>query len=206
LTFEADLLKGQKTGFFLDQRENRARVEALSRGQQVLNCFAYSGGFSLYAARGGAELVESVDISELALAEARRNFSHNSSNAAVARCRHLTTRADVFEYLKTARKTFGIVILDPPSLAVRESDKAGAIQAYRKLIQSGIGQCGKNGVLVTASCSAHVSREEFFDLARETMRSSKRKFSEIEATTHPPDHPASFKEAEYLKAVFFRLQ
>ena len=203
LRFEADVLRGQKTGFFLDQRENRRNVEALARGRSVLNLFSYSGGFSLYAARGGAAGVCSLDISEHALAAARRNFALNRDQPAVARCPHETIQADAFGWLRqNPEQRFDLIILDPPSLAKRESEKADALAAYAKLIEAGLARLNKNGILVAASCSAHVSAAEFFTLARAAAQKSGRRFNELRTTRHPADHPATFPEGEYLKCIY----
>jgi 23S rRNA (cytosine1962-C5)-methyltransferase len=153
LKFEADVLRGQKTGFFLDQRENRRRLETLAAGGNVLNAFSFSGGFSLYAARGGAQSVIDLDISAHALKSARRNFELNQSHAAIADCRYEQVQADAFEWLaQTANPKFDVVILDPPSLARRESERAGAIRAYGKLAASGIEHLSRGGILVACSC------------------------------------------------------
>ena len=206
LCFEADMVRGQKTGFFLDQRENRRLVETLSKGREVLNAFSFSGGFSLYAARGGALAVTDLDISAHALEAARRNFALNQANPAVANCRHNTVQVDAFEWLENnLSRKFDLVILDPPSLAKRESERVGAIQAYRKLARSGIAHLRHGGILVAASCSAHVSAEEFFGAVRQAGLQSARRFAELETTAHPPDHPATFPEAQYLKCVFLRF-
>lgn len=196
LRFEADVLRGQKTGFFLDQRENRKIVETLARDRDVLNAFSFSGGFSVYAARGGARSVADLDISAHALASARRNFALNK----LQNVRHETIQADTFEFLaaKPARR-FGLMILDPPSLAKRESEKAGALRAYRKLVASALPWLAPNGILVAASCSAHVTPEEFFS----TVLSAS-KLKEIRRTENPPDHPASFPEARYLKCIYLK--
>lgn len=114
LRFEADVVRGQKTGFFLDQRENRRRVEGLAKGRRVLNAFSFSGGFSLYAARGGAKEVVSLDISAHALAGAARNFALNGDDLQVAACLHETVQADVFEWLTQTKRSFDLVVLDPP--------------------------------------------------------------------------------------------
>ncbi|MFN7141896.1 MAG: class I SAM-dependent methyltransferase, partial [Limisphaerales bacterium] len=160
IRFEAEVLQGQKTGFFLDQRENRSMVESLSRGKSVLNAFSFSGGFSLYAARGGARSVTDLDISAHALASAGRNFSLNAENSAIARCRHESIQTDVFEWLqKNEDRMFDLIILDPPSLAKRESERREAILAYEKLAGGGIHHLKEAGILVAASCSAHVSAE-----------------------------------------------
>jgi 23S rRNA (cytosine1962-C5)-methyltransferase len=203
LRFESDVLRGQKTGFFLDQRENRQRVESLARGRDVLNAFSFSGGFSLYAARGGARSVSDLDISAHALESARRNFTLNQSNPAVAKCQHETIQADAFDWLAAnADRKFDLIVLDPPSLAKREAERAGAIQAYGKLARHGIAHLKPGGILVAASCSAHVSAEEFFTTLREIARNSGRKFEELQTTAHAPDHPATFPEARYLKCIF----
>lgn len=200
LRFEADVLRGQKTGFFLDQRENRRRVESLARGRDVLNAFSFSGGFSLYAARGGARSVADIDISAHALESARRNFALNES---VKNCRHELIQADAFEWLAAnADKKFDLIILDPPSLAKREAERGGAIQAYGKLARHALGKLRSDGILVAASCSAHVSAEEFFTLIRETARNSGRQFTEFQTSAHAPDHPATFAEAQYLKCIY----
>jgi 23S rRNA (cytosine1962-C5)-methyltransferase len=205
ICFEADVIRGQKTGFFLDQRENRRRVETLARGRDVLNAFSFSGGFSLYAARGGAKSVTDLDISAHALESAKRNFALNQADANITSCRHETIQADAFAWLEqnTSQK-FDLVILDPPSLAKREAERAGAIQAYGKLAANGIKALRRGGVLVAASCSAHVSAEEFFEAVRQAARNSGRSFVEIETTGHPPDHPDTFAEANYLKCIFLK--
>jgi 23S rRNA (cytosine1962-C5)-methyltransferase len=206
LRFEADVLRGQKTGFFLDQRENRREVRAMAEGRDVLNLFSYTGGFSLYAADGGAASVCSMDISEHALAGARRNFALNADRPAVARCRHETIQADVFTWLRNApSRRFDMIVLDPPSLAKKESERADAIGAYAKLVEGSLARLNKNGVLVSSSCSAHVSASEFFNLTLESARKSGRRFSELKTTTHAADHPATFAEAEYLKCIYLRL-
>lgn len=206
LRFEADVLRGQKTGFFLDQRENRRHVEALARNRDVLNAFSFSGGFSLYAARGGARSVTDLDISAHALESAGRNFALNKSDAAVAKCRHETIQADAFEWLaENASQKFDLIVLDPPSLAKREAERAGAISAYGKLARHSIAHLRPGGILVAASCSAHVSAEEFFKMLREIARESGRKFEEMETTAHAPDHPAVFPEGHYLKCIYLRV-
>jgi 23S rRNA (cytosine1962-C5)-methyltransferase len=206
LRFEADVARGQKTGFFLDQRENRREVRALADGREVLNLFSYTGGFSLYAADGGATSVCSVDISEHALAGAARNFTLNSERPPVARCPHETIQADVFDWLRHAPlRRFGLIVLDPPSLAKKESERAEAIGAYARLIGGVLPRLSEDGILAAASCSAHVSADEFFNLALETARKSGRRFLELKTTRHAVDHPAAFAEAEYLKCIYLRF-
>jgi 23S rRNA (cytosine1962-C5)-methyltransferase len=203
--FESDVLRGQKTGFFLDQRENRAEVEKLARGKTVLNAFSFSGGFSVYAARGGAKSVTDLDISVYALESAKRNFALNKNFPAVAACEHKTVQADAFKWIESAKEKFDLIVLDPPSLAKRESERANAIRAYENLNSLGIARLSRDGILVAGSCSAHVSATEFFDAVRRAAMKSGRKFSELKTKLHPPDHPAGFKEAEYLKVIYLRL-
>ena len=206
LRFEAEVVHGQKTGFFLDQRENRSLIEGLARGRSVLNLFSYSGGFGVYAARGGATSVCNLDISEHALSSAVRNFGLNHSCPAVAQCRHEPLHADVFAWLwgKPAQR-YDLIILDPPSLARREAEREEALRAYAKLLTASIALLSKNGILVAASCSAHVTAEEFFTAARQSAQQSGRQHEELRTTRHPSDHPATFKEGEYLKCIYLRF-
>ena len=207
LRFEADVLRGQKTGFFLDQRENRRLVESLTAGRRVLNLFSYSGGFSLYAARGGAASVYSVDISPQALAAAERNFALNRNLPAVAACPRETAQADVFSWLREApARRFDLIVLDPPALAKRRSEREDALRAYSRLLAGAVARLAANGILVASSCSAHVSAADFFDLAREAARQSGRGFEEWRATRHAPDHPVTFPEGDYLKCIYLRFR
>lgn len=206
LHFEANVKHGQKTGFFLDQRENRRRVESLAAGAEVLNAFSFTGGFSLYAARGGATTVTDLDISAHALAESVRNFERNASDPRIAACKHRTVQADAFAWIEEAPAAgFDLVIVDPPSLAKRESEREGAIRAYGRLNANAIRLLKKGGTLVAASCSAHVSAEEFFGAVRNAAKGSGRRFDELETSGHAPDHPASFPEARYLKCLYLRF-
>jgi len=201
LRFEADVVRGQKTGFFLDQRENRREVESLARGRTVLNAFSFSGGFSVYAARGGAKSVASLDISKHALDSAQRNFDLNPGLT----CPHELIHADVFDWIKRCTRKFDLIVLDPPSLAKRETERADAMRAYSKLIGSGIERLNSGGILVAASCSAHVGAEDFFDIARRAAEGSARKFQELKTTGHAPDHPVSFPEGDYLKCIYLKF-
>jgi 23S rRNA (cytosine1962-C5)-methyltransferase len=198
IRFEAAVLKGQKTGFFLDQRDNRSRVEHLAAGRDVLNVFSFTGGFSLYAARGGARSVTDLDISRHALDSAARNFSLNPSLAAVQR--H-AVQADAFRWLEESVGSYDLIITDPPSLAKRESEREGAARAYARLNLAALRRLKPGGILVAASCSAHVSAEEFYGAVEEALRENGRPFRELWRSGHAPDHPARFREAEYLKAV-----
>jgi len=206
LRFEAAVVRGQKTGFFLDQRENRRTVESLAKDRDVLNAFSFTGGFSVYAARGGARSVTDLDISRHALAGSERNFALNRQIACVASCRHEMIHADAFEWIEQGPKRgFDFVILDPPSLAKRESERPRATQAYSRLASAGIRLLKPRGILAAASCSAHVTAEEFFTAVRRTAKQSSRGFTELQTTSHAPDHPATFREARYLKCIYLKF-
>ena len=205
LRFEADVLKGQKTGFFLDQRDNRQQVRQLARGRQVLNVFSHAGGFSVYAAAGGAASTIDLDISGHALASAKRNMRLNHSLVDVANCSHATVKANAFDWLSNAPESgFDLVVIDPPSLAKKESEKAGALKSYHQLAMHGMRLLRRDGVLVCASCSAHVSAEEFFATVRVATQSHGSHVNEMFTTKHAPDHPATFPEAHYLKCIYLR--
>ncbi|MBE2220784.1 MAG: class I SAM-dependent methyltransferase [Anaerolineae bacterium] len=205
LWFAADVIEGQKTGFFLDQRENRARVEALSAGKSVLNVFAYSGGFSLYAARGGATEVASLDISEPALQAATYNFTLNMANPAVAAAKHDLLLGDAFAQMEDLRRngrSFDMVIIDPPSFAKKQAEVERALGAYRRLVKLGLAVLRPGGTLVMASCSSRVTAEAFFEMVGDTAAGEKRPLQEIERTYHALDHPITFPEGAYLKCLF----
>ncbi len=201
IRFESAVRHGQKTGFFLDQRENRASVESLASGRQTLNVFSFSGAFSLYAARGGAASVADLDISAHALESAGRNFELNATDPRISRVPRETIQADAFKWLDDTRRSFDLIIVDPPSLAKREKERDGAIRAYQRLNSRAIALLRPGGILVAASCSAHVSAPEFLSLVTEAARRSGRKWRELWTSGHATDHPARFPEAEYLKAI-----
>jgi 23S rRNA (cytosine1962-C5)-methyltransferase len=206
LVFEADVFQGQKTGFFLDQRENRARVGAMAAGADVLNLFSFSGGFSLYAARGGARSVTDVDISAHSLSAGRRNFALNQSVPSVAAAVHRVIQADVFEWLdQQHRERFDLVVVDPPSLARRESERATAAEAYARLAARSATLVRPGGRVVAASCNAHVSLEEFLRAVHRGVAVAGRRCVGESVVTEPPDHPAIFEEAKYLKAAHLQL-
>jgi 23S rRNA (cytosine1962-C5)-methyltransferase len=201
LRFEAEVIKGQKTGFFLDQRENRRFVESLARGQDVLNAFSFSGGFSLYAARGGARSVTDLDISSHALESSRRNFELNE--IAVADCQHFLIQADAFAWLRQPRpERYDLIILDPPSLAKRQTDRPAALHAYASLAASALTLARPGATLLCCSCSSHITAGEFFGTVGAALEDSGRKYEILRQTGQPADHPATFPEAEYLKAIY----
>jgi 23S rRNA (cytosine1962-C5)-methyltransferase len=204
LKFEADVLKGQKTGFFLDQRENRRAIARLSRGKDVLNAFSFSGGFSVHAARRAARSVTDVDLSAHALESSRRNFALNAQS--VSATKHHCIQADVFDWVRTApAESYDVVILDPPSLARRETERRGAITAYANLATAGLRLVRENGIVLCCSCSAHVTADEFFNAVQSSAARSGRKFEVIQKKREPADHHARFAEAEYLKAIYLKL-
>lgn len=207
LRFEVDPVRGQKTGFFLDQRDNRARVEHLARGKRVLNAFSYNGGFSLAAARGGAVEVTSLDQSGPALASSRRNFALNADIPAVAAARHLTVEGDAFEEMarlvKEGRR-YDLVIVDPPAFAVRRSQVPGALSAYGRLAHLAVSLLVPGGDIVLASCSNPVSPEDFRRAVCDAAARAGRPLRRIEETGHALDHPLDFAESRYLKCLFAR--
>lgn len=207
LKFEAEPIIGQKTGFFLDQRDNRARVGKLSRGQNVLNVFSYTGGFSLYAASNGAKSVTSLDLSRPALDAALNNFQLNVHHPGIAGTPHILICGDAFEVLRQLAedgKQYDLVILDPPSFAKKREDVPGALKAYERLVKRGLNVLKKGGVLVSASCSSRIPAETYFDTVIRTAAMIGRPLQVMEKTTHAADHPIGFPEGAYLKCIFGR--
>jgi 23S rRNA (cytosine1962-C5)-methyltransferase len=209
LRFEADLVRGQKTGFFLDQRDNRALVERDSAGRSVLNVFSYTGGFSVYAARGGATSVTSLDASRPALAAAGRNFDHNRDHQNVATANHRVLAGDAFEILPRLRdegERFDMVILDPPAFAKAAREVPRALRSYRTILTRGFELLRPGGALVAASCSSRVSSAEFLGLMQETALGAARALHVRQVTGHSLDHPIGFPEGAYLKCVFATVE
>jgi 23S rRNA (cytosine1962-C5)-methyltransferase len=207
LRFEVDPVRGQKTGFFLDQRDNRARVESLTPKGRVLNAFAYTGGFSVYAARGGAHEVWSLDQSRLALEAARRNFELNRNLASVAASTHETLEGDAFESMAELARSgaqFELVVVDPPAFATRRAQVRGALEAYGRLAHLGVTLTAPDGVIVLASCSRPVSAEQFRGAVCSASARAGRPLRILEETTHALDHPTDFAESRYLKCVYAR--
>jgi 23S rRNA (cytosine1962-C5)-methyltransferase len=205
LRFEADLLHGHKTGFFFDQRDNRARVERLSSGKTVLDGFAYTGGFSVYAARGGAKEITSIDASQPALEAAVRNLKHNKELPRVASARHEIILGDAFDLLSQMNldgRRFDLVIIDPPAFAQKQSQISKAISAYQRLTQLGLGVLQPDGILVQASCSSRVTANTFYEAIHQAAQEAGRPLAEIYRSGHPIDHPVRFKEGAYLKCLF----
>ena len=195
-----DVVRGQKTGFFLDQRENRRRVRELAQGRTVLNVFAYTGGFSVAAALGGARRTISVDTAAPALETARKNFALNGLDAAA----HDFACEDAFAWLDRAARRgerFGLVILDPPSFAPNEESLARALRAYRDLNALGLQCVEPGGYLASASCSSHVDGDAFLAVIAEAAGKAHRRVRLIELRGAGPDHPVApaHPEGRYLK-------
>lgn len=198
--FLVDCYRGQKTGFFLDQRENRHLIRRLGKGRDVLNAFCFSGGFSVNAALGGAKSVFSVDQDADAVALARENFTRNG----LAPEGHDFLAADAFELLasfKEEKRTFDLVILDPPAFAKSQRAVEGAIAGYASLNRQALAVLREGGLLATASCSARVSQEAFIGAVKEGAYNAGVELALVEERYQPPDHPIrlQFPEGRYLK-------
>lgn len=205
LTFEADVKNGQKTGFFLDQRDNRAFVGTLARNASVLNLFSYSGGFSLSAARGGALEVTSVDFNKHAIAACDAHFAMNAHIPPVAHCRHIGLAGDAFavmEDLYQAGHRYNIVVVDPPSFAKSAAEIPGALHSYARLARSAVRLVKTGGTLVFASCSSRVSADLLFDTVKNAASGAGFPLEEFKRAFHSFDHPAKFKESNYLKCIY----
>lgn len=208
LRFEAHPFRGHKTGFYLDQRENRRKLEQeVSRGDRVLNVFSYSGAFSVYAARGGAAEVVSVDQAAPALDQAQRHFALNEDDAGVADCDHRTLQGDAFEVMEslTGRgEIFDVVVIDPPSFATAAAHRKRALSAYGRLTGLAMKLLRRGGLLAQFSCSSRVEADAFFSRVRSSARTADRPLEELDRTGHPADHPVGFPEGAYLKGLWGR--
>jgi 23S rRNA (cytosine1962-C5)-methyltransferase len=208
LRFEADVLAGQKTGHFLDQRENRVLVGGLAAGAHVLDVFCCTGGFTVHAAAGGAASVLSVDRNAPALATTRRNLAHNDALDAVRSCRHETVEDDAFEALTdlaAAGRSFDVVVVDPPSFASRAAQVDGALAAYARLTTLALAVVRPGGTLVQSSCSSRVDEAAFHRTIRAAADTAGRRLEEWARTGHAVDHPVGFPEGRYLKTAFARI-
>jgi 23S rRNA (cytosine1962-C5)-methyltransferase len=201
-----DVRRGQKTGTFLDQRENRLLVRGLAaRRPEALNCFSYTGGFSVAAALGGARHVVSVDVDRDAIALARDNFRENGLDPAD----HAFAAEDAFELLaryKREGRRFDLVVCDPPAFAKSQKAVEGALAGYASLNRAALAVLAPGGLLVTASCSARVSADQFYDAVREAAFKARVDLQLVEERRQPPDHPVSpqFREGRYLKLLVYR--
>lgn len=204
LFYEVDLEAGQKTGLFLDHRDNRRYLRDLSRGCSVLNLFSYTGAFSVSCAAGGASRVTSVDIAAPAIAAAARNFEHNGLEPA----RHEGVACDVFDFLERAKQSgrrWDIVIADPPSFASSRAELFGALRAYKKLHAASLAVLSPGGLYAAASCTSQVSPDAFRQTIAEAVARSQR-LTVVREAAHAPDHPYGIGhlEGRYLKFVLCR--
>jgi 23S rRNA (cytosine1962-C5)-methyltransferase len=199
LNFWIDLEKGQKTGFFLDQRDNRNLLQQYAKDKTILNTFAYTGGFSAYALAGGAKKVISVDISKEAILNCEQVIQKNFPN----QTHHNTYVGDCFDYLKEIKEEFDIVILDPPAFAKSKQAIKRAARGYISLNELGIKRVKKGGLLFTFSCSGNVSADLFRKMVFSAAAETRREVRIIHQLTQPIDHPINIyhPEGEYLKGL-----
>ena len=207
LSFRIDWLRGQKTGFFVDQRENRALVERYAKGKDVLNMFCYTGGFSLYALRGGAQTVDSVDVSQKAIDLVNINVARNFPKAT----NHQAVAADAFEYLsaqKAAGKTYDLIILDPPAFAKHRDAVKNALRGYQRINAKAIEMIRPGGILFTFSCSQAVDKEAFRLAVFSAAASIGRNVRILHQLHQPQDHPINIyhPEGEYLKGLVLYVE
>lgn len=204
LKFHVDWLEGQKTGFFIDQRENRSLLEKYVREKSVLNMFCYTGGFSFYAMRGGAKLVHSVDVSARAIELANRNvelnFPHDS--------RHEAFAEEAFKFLEHSHNKYDLIVLDPPAFAKHQNVLNNAIQGYKKLNRKGIEVIKPGGILFTFSCSQVMTKDLFRQTVFTAAANTGRKVKILHQLTQPSDHPISIyhPEGEYLKGLVLYVE
>ena len=204
LKFHVDWLRGQKTGFFVDQRENRSLLERYSRNRKVLNMFCYTGGFSFYAMRGGAKLVHSVDSSAKAIDLTCQNVELNFPGDP----RHQAFAEDAFNYLDAMGSNYDLIILDPPAFAKHRKVLNNALQGYRKLNAKAFEKIRPGGILFTFSCSQVVSKENFRLAVFTAAAQSGRKVRILHQLTQPADHPVNIyhPEGEYLKGLVLYVE
>lgn len=203
--FVVDILRGQKTGLFLDQRENRLALRRYVEGKTVLDCFCNDGGFALHAAKAGAHAVTGIDISAGTVERAAINARVNN----IINLSFIT--ADVFEYLKQQneeKKIFDVIILDPPSFTKSKKTIPTALRGYRQLHTLALRLLKTNGILATASCSHHITMEAFFDAIQQAATKTQRSLQLIEYRGAAPDHPVllAMPETQYLKFAIFAVQ
>ena len=204
LKFRVDWLKGQKTGFFVDQRENRSLLEKYSHGRKVLNMFCYTGGFSFYAMRGGAELVHSVDSSAKAIELTRQNVELNFPGDG----RHEAYCEDAFKYLEDAGSNYDLIILDPPAFAKHRAALHNALKGYSRLNAKAFEKIKPGGILFTFSCSQVVTKDNFRNAVFTAAALAGRKVRILHQLHQPADHPVNIyhPEAEYLKGLVLYVE
>lgn len=199
LSFQLDWINGQKTGFYLDQRENRRLLSQYAAGKKVLNTFCYSGGFSVYALNAGAKLVHSVDSSEEAIKLTEQNVKLLNSS----KTNHQSFVADSLKYLNETDEKYDLIILDPPAYAKHPRVKHKAVQAYRRLNEKAMRKIESGGILFTFSCSQAIDRKLFEDTIRAAAIDAKREVKVLHHLSQPADHPVNVfhPEGEYLKGL-----
>lgn len=202
--FYVDWETGQKTGFFLDQRENRKLLSNYSLGKSVLNTFCYTGGFSIYALQAGATLVHSVDASEKAVALTKENISLNGFSPE----KHPAYCIDTFEFLKDKKDVYDVIVLDPPAFAKHKSAKHQAMKGYQRLNAEAFRVVKSGGIVFTFSCSQVVDRQLFYDTIVSAAIQSGREIKVLHHMAQPPDHPVSIyhPEGEYLKGLVLYVE
>ncbi|MBN1926889.1 MAG: class I SAM-dependent rRNA methyltransferase [Prolixibacteraceae bacterium] len=202
--FKVDWEEGQKTGFFIDQRENRLLLQQYSKDRDVLNMFCYTGGFSFYALRGGARLVHSVDASAKAIDLTRENVEMNFPGD----LRHEAFVADAFEYLKDIKNKYDLIILDPPAFAKHRDALGHALQGYKRINARAFEQIRPGGIVFTFSCSQVVSKEKFREAVFSGAAIAGREVRILHQLNQPPDHPVSIyhPEGEYLKGLVLYVE
>jgi 23S rRNA (cytosine1962-C5)-methyltransferase len=199
LAFRVDVLRGQKTGFYLDQRDSRRLIGGLAKGRRALDLFSYTGGFGVYAAAGGAAEVTLVDSSGPALDLARANMERNGFGSLPAEY----FREDTFRFLNGAKKQWDMIVIDPPAFAAHKAQIEKAARGYKDLIFRALGVLAPGGILAAFSCSHHISRELFRQIVYAAVVDSGRTAQVIAQTSHPADHPVDIchREGEYLKGI-----
>lgn len=199
LLFDVDIRGGQKTGFFLDQRENRAIVPILSAGKSVLNCFAYTGGFSIHAVRGGAKEVVSVESSASAIILGKRNFEKNGLDPK----NYPWIGQDVFDYLRELKREFDLIILDPPAFCKNKQQIQHAARGYKDINLQALKRLSRGGLLFTFSCSSYITPDLFQKIIFGAAADAKRDVRILKKTSHAFDHPINIfhPEGEYLKGL-----
>ena len=204
LRFYVDWLRGQKTGFFVDQRENRALLEKFAKGKRVLNMFCYTGGFSFYAMRGGAQLVHSVDSSAKAIELTRRNVELNFPGDP----RHEAFCEDAFKFLDAHGEGYNLIILDPPAFAKHRGALHNALKGYTRLNEKAFEKIEKGGILFTFSCSQVVTKDHFRNAVFTAAAQAKRKVRILHQLHQPADHPINIyhPEGEYLKGLVLYVE
>ena len=204
LKFHIDWLRGQKTGFFVDQRENRSLLEKYAKGRKLLNMFCYTGGFSIYALRGGAEIVHSVDSSSKAIDLTNANVEINFPGDT----RHTAYAEDAFNFLDRMGNNYNLIILDPPAFAKHRDSLRNALIGYRRLNAKAIEKIQPGGILFTFSCSQVVSKENFRTAVFTAAAMAKRNVRILHQLTQPADHPVSIyhPEGEYLKGLVLYVE